>query len=96
MRKRLDRDLMVNADRTKVARRTVELFNNIQVKHDREATLLAIAAGFLLMCSVLKAKAQDVFQAATNLMADPLHADGIDHRFAALRMVLEDDITEGL
>lgn len=92
MRQRIDRDLMVNADRTKVATRTVELFNNVQLKADKASTLLSVAAAFLIMCRALKVKAQDVFTAATNLMYDPLHADGVDHRFAALLMFLEDDV----
>jgi hypothetical protein len=92
MKQRIDNDLMINADRTKVARRTVKLFDNIQLKSDKETTLLAVAAAFLLMVRALGVKAQDVFSAATNLMSDSLHPDAIEHRFAAMLMHLEDDI----
>jgi hypothetical protein len=88
----IDRDRIVNADRTTVARLCVLLFDRIQTHSNYEEQILALAAAFLLMCEACGIAAQDAFTAVKNLMADPLHADRIEHRFAAMKYHLETEL----
>jgi hypothetical protein len=75
-----------------VARLCVMLFNAIQNHPRKEEQLLALAAAFLLMAEAAGIPAQDAFTAVKNLMADPLHSDRIEHRFAAMRYHLETEL----
>lgn len=88
----IDRDRLVNADRLTVARLCVLLFDRIQAHDNYEEQILALAAAFLLMCEAAGIAAQDAFTAVKNLMADPLHADRIEHRFAAMKYHLETEL----
>lgn len=88
----IDGDRIQNADRISVARLCVQLFNAIQSHRNYEEQILALAAAFLLMCEACGIKAQEAFTAVKNLMADPLHADRIEHRFAAMKYHLETEL----
>ena len=88
----IDRDKMVNADRTTVARTCVELFDRIQDKA-KEAQLLGLACAFILMAETLKVPAQDAFSAATNLMLDKMNPTGREARFDAMKFHLETELT---
>lgn len=91
----IDRDRLVNADRTMVARLCVLLFSAVQTHENYEEQILALAAAFLLMADVAGIPAQEAFTAVTNLMSDPLHADGIEHRFAAMKYHLQTELMAG-
>lgn len=88
----IDRDRLVNADRLAVARLCVKLFSSVQSHETYEEQLLALAAAFLLMAEVTDIPAQDAFVAVKNLMFDRIHADGMDHRFAAMKYHLENEL----
>lgn len=81
----------MNADRTTVARLCVQIFDRIQLHGDPEQQVLALAAAFLLAAEVARIPPQDAFVAVKNLMYDAIHADGRDHRFAAMKYHLEQD-----
>lgn len=82
----------MNADRLTVARLCVMIFSAIQNHRSKEEQLLALAAAFLLMAETAGIPAQDAFTAVKNLMADPLHADRVEHRFAAMKYHLETEL----
>lgn len=75
-----------------MARLCVLLFDRIQLHENKEEQVLALAAAFLLLAEVAGIPAQDAFVAIKNLMADPLHADGIEHRFAAMKYHLQTEL----
>lgn len=74
-----------------MASNAVKIFDRIQTL-PAEEQILATAASFILLCAASGVPAQDAFTAVTNLMKDPLHASGMDHRFAAMKMHIEDDL----
>lgn len=84
-------DALVNADRAKVTNKMVSLFDRLQLKRDKESNLLALACAFILLAEAMKVPAQDAFQAAKNLMYDPLRHEGIGHGFAAMQEHLKVD-----
>lgn len=75
-----------------MARKTVLLFDRIQLKTDKESNVLALACAFILLCRRLKVNVQDAFTAAGNLLIDRSKIeDQMDDRFAAISMHLRDD-----
>ncbi len=87
----IDYDRLVNADRTTVARTTVELFDRVQHR-EKEAQLLGLACAFILMAESLRVPAQDAFTAAANLMADKVNPSGREARFDAMKFHLETEL----
>lgn len=75
----------MNADRTRVGRLCVLLFDRIQLHPIYEEQVLALAGAFALMCDVLRVAPQDAFTAVKNLMVDERHPDGLLHQFAAMK-----------
>lgn len=87
------RDKLQNADRLKVANSTVDLFDALKkITQDPAEQLLILAAAFVLLMEATKQNAYDVFVTIKNLMADAHHAERRDHRFAAMKYHLEEDL----
>lgn len=79
----VDRDRLVNADKAKVAADCVRVYSSLESR-DPEAQLLGIACAFVIMSEALGLDTGDVYRAALNLMYDPIHSSGRDHRFDAM------------
>lgn len=90
----MDRDRLNHAPQGVVANLTAQLFDRLQDK-PKEHQLLAMACAFILMAETCRLPAQDAFQAASNLMKDPLTATGRHVTFDAMRYHLETDILQG-
>lgn len=87
----VDRDQLNNADRRKVARLCVHIFDRIQGWNKGEQ-IAALATAFLLLCTASGVPAQDAFTAAKNLMHDPLTSSGIAPQFQAMRYHLNTEV----
>lgn len=89
----VDRDRLMNSDKNAVAKATVKAFDAIQHLR-RETQLLGLACAFVLLARTLNFPAQDAFVAAKNLMVDPKHSSGMDHRFDAMAWHIQEDLSD--
>lgn len=88
----VNRDALVNANRSRVAHLCVLLFDRVQSEPRKEEQLLALAAAFLLMAEAMGLDAQDAFVAVKNMMADPMRASGVFHQFDAIKYHLKQEL----
>jgi len=84
---------MLNANKARVATATASVLNAIQDFRPWEQ-LLAITCAFAILLEATKLKPQDVRTPAINLMKDEKHSSRRDHRFAALRYYLDEEVLE--
>lgn len=89
----IDRDKLMNADRSKVADLTVRLFDLIQDQPTHERAL-ALAAAFVLLSRAARVDYNDVMTAVSNLIVDPITSTGYEKRFGAMLFHLEEDIID--
>lgn len=87
----LDPLALGNADKQKVTRACVKVFDRIQ-QWKPEEQAIALACSFLILCRAMKVEPQDVFTVSQNLMYDPVNANRVDHRFDAMRWHLENQV----
>ena len=91
----IDPDRVSMADRTQVARATVQIFDKLEGRHPAHVQLLAMACAFRLLCMASRLRLPDVGTACENLMHDPLAASGMEPRFDAMRYHLESHLLSG-
>lgn len=87
----LDPLALGNADKQKVAKACVKVFDRIQ-KWTAEEQAIALACSFLILCRAMKVKPQEVFTVSENLMYDPIHSSRVDHRFDAMSWHLKEQV----
>ncbi|MFZ3194113.1 MAG: hypothetical protein WA154_13025 [Moraxellaceae bacterium] len=90
----MSRDKLNNANRLRVARLVVGIFDRIQQHPIKEEQLLAMAGAFVLMADALDIPAQDAFVAVKNLMTNPHEEDGLVHQFAAMGYHLKTELLQ--
>lgn len=96
MRKTLiNRDRLIMAPKAAVANAVASVFDRLQ-SLPHEVQLLALAGAFVLMTEASALPAQDAFSAVSNLMVDERHSTRRDHRFAAMKQYLTDDLKGAL
>lgn len=83
---------MNNANRLRVARLVVGIFDRIQDHPIKEEQLLAMAGAFVLMADAMDIPAQDAFTAVKNLMTEPNKEDGLVHQFAGMAYHLKTEL----
>lgn len=89
----VNRDQLMNANKTNVARATVRIFDALQTYYKRKSEqLMALAAAFVLMTEATGTEPYEAFTAVKNLMVDETHTDRRDHRFAAVKYHLENEV----
>lgn len=86
------RDRLNNADRGRVARLMVSLFDRVSLHPLKEEQLLALAGAFVLLADAAKIPAQDVFTAVKNLMTDRTKSEGLVLQFSAMKYHLETEV----
>lgn len=83
----------MNADKTTVARLTVLIYDAMQRFYKRKAEqLMAAAASFVLLCEASNVEPYEAFTAVKNLMVDENHSERRDHRFAAMKYHIEEEL----
>lgn len=88
MKRRFDRDLMVNANLRHVANASVAVIDRLQAYAPHEQ-IAGAAASFILMCEHFGVSPQDAFATATNIMNQ---AEGRRAEFEAVRLYLENEV----
>jgi len=87
----VDRDTLMNADRTRVARVCVHLFDSVQ-DQKKEDQLLGLMTAAVLISEASGHDPQEVYRAALNLMADRINSTGREARFDAMKFHLTTEV----
>lgn len=87
----VDRDKLVNANKSDVAKGCVKIFDRIQ-GWPVEEQILCTASAFVLACDAAGVEPFDAYTAFRNLMRDPLTSSGIDVRFDAMKYHLKTEV----
>lgn len=87
----INRDALNNAPRDKVARGCVRVFDRLQSDR-KEHQLLALACAFALACRACDVPPQEVYQAASNLMASKMTSTGMLPQFNAMSYYLATEV----
>lgn len=91
----LNRDRLTMASKLRVAEQTVGVFDRLSYHQVKEERLLALGAAFTIMCEAANVNPGEVFTYVSNLMKDERHSERRDHRFAAMKFHVQEDILRG-
>lgn len=89
----VNRDQLMNADKVTVARATVRVLDALQHFYKRKSEqVMALAAAFVLLTEATGVEPYEAYTAVKNLMVDDQHSDQRDHRFAAVKYHIENEV----
>lgn len=83
----------MSADKTTVARLCVKIYDSMHGFYERRAEqLMAAAASFVLLCEAANVEPFEAYAAVKNLMVDEIHSERRDHRFAAMKYHIQEEL----